>query len=701
MDPRSDVYALGCVLYEMLAGQPPFSATTAQAVLVKILTADAPSITSERRTVPPNVGAALAQALEKLPADRFTSAAEFATALGDESFTYKARARTSTATAPSETMVPVVTARPWHRDGRFVAAVLVAAATSALAAWGWLRPSPAPGVPTRAQVTGLDIPIVGGGGGRVSLAISPDGRWIVAVGVEGPTRYLYIRPADDTEWRQLPNTEGASNPTFSPDGQSVAFSTSTAISKVPITGGPALPIAPGTDPHWGPNDTIVYVERATGALYRVGSSGGEPELLLESDTVFVRYPHLLPNGKAVVFGTRTSGDPLDSRILIFEMETSEVRELVPSGSNPHYVPTGHLIFGHGDGALMGVPFDLETLQTTGAQVTLLPALTVFTSGASQFSVSQTGTLIYDGGASAFGGGAARLLVEVDLEGVESPLPLSAGVMDTPRYSPNGSKIAYSDGGEIRVYDVVTGASPQFASGGLPVWSPSGEYLYFAVGGALADGYRRPSDGLEEAMQLWNRPNGNYVTDVSPGDSIIVVRDNSADRGRDVLLMRQGADSAEFEGFLTAQWNETNAKISPDGRWLAYQSDESGEYRIYVGSFPVIAGRQGVSPGLGTDPVWSPDGGTLYYRSGSRFMAVEVTTEPAFAVLSAPDVLFDEPRYSRYQGPGLVRTWDIHPDGSRFIMVAPEGGEAGTAGASLTEVYLVVNWFEELRERLGN
>ena len=256
--------------------------------------------------------------------------------------------------------------------------------------------------------------------------------------------------------------------------------------------------------------------------------------------------------------------------------------------------------------------------------------------------------------------------------------------------------------------MVTGASPLFTAVGagaagatFPVWSPSGEYLYFSVGGAVADGYRRPTDGSEEATQLWDRPSGNYVRDVSPGDSIIVVRDLTADRGRDLLLMRQGADGPEFEDFLTAEWNESAAEISPDGQWIAYQSDESSEYRIYVHSFPVITGRHSVSPGLGTDPVWSPDGRTLYYRSGSPFLAVDVTTEPVFAVLSAPEVLFHEPNYSGAQNLGLVRTWDIHPDGSRFIMVASEGGESRAGAGLLTEVYLVVNWFEELRQRMGN
>ena len=186
--------------------------------------------------------------------------------------------------------------------------------------------------------------------------------------------------------------------------------------------------------------------------------------------------------------------------------------------------------------------------------------------------------------------------------------------------------------------------------------------------------------------------------MSVGDSIVVIREDSPDRGRNLLLMRQSGGSVEIEDFLAAEWNEMNGEISPDGRWIAYQSDESGEYRVYVHSFPVITGRHSVSPGLGSDPVWSPDGQRLYYRSGPRFMAVAVETEPDFSALAAPEVLFDRPEYTRWQNPGPTRTWDIHPDGSRFVMVK-SGDESGVGG--FAEVYLVTNWFEELRQRMGN
>ena len=267
VDPRSDVYALGCVLYEMLAGEPPFSASTAQAVLVRILTSDAPSITSVRRTVAPHVAAALAQALEKLPADRFANAAEFATALADESFTYQTRPRATVATPTVEVAaatVPEPPGRAWLRDPRS----LVATVAIALAAWGWLSrpPAPEPGVPTRAAVTGINNITVGGGW---KLAISPDGRSILKVEQDA----FHIRPANDPEWRQLPNTEGGRNPTFSPDGLSVASQMGAGdngISKVSISGGPALPVTTsGSSPHWGLDETIVYDDG--GRPYRVSS----------------------------------------------------------------------------------------------------------------------------------------------------------------------------------------------------------------------------------------------------------------------------------------------------------------------------------------------------------------------------------------------------------------------------------------------
>jgi serine/threonine-protein kinase len=601
--------------------------------------------------------------------------------------------------------VPVqeVAAPKKGRDFRLIAVIGIAVVFAGLAAWGWLQPAPVPDalVPTRITLTDFEISRQNGW----RLAISRDGRAIVAGHAESGASALYLRPADATEWRELGNTQGATNPGFSPDGQWVYFDQggSSGIYKVPISGGPALPIVTnGGNGHWATNDTIVY--SAGGQIYRVAGAGGESELLFASDSIAANRPHLLPGSYGVIFGTGTGGGTaLSSRVLLLEIETGEIREIVPSGNQPWYVSTGHIIYGHGDQALMAVSFDVETLEVTGTPVTLLPNLNVYGGGASQFAVSETGTLIYDAGSDSGGGGNASTLVQVDMEGVEQPLPLSPGALDVPRYSPDGGKIAYEDGAEIRIYDVVTGASPQFtASGGAyPVWSESGNDLYYTSSAPPdgSGGWSRPSDFSEEGEQVYALSSFSLISDVSSGDSILLVRATQGETSRDLLLFREGPGSLTPENYLTAEWNEGNPEISPDGRWVAYQSDESGEPRIYVHSFPSISGQRSVSPGLGTDPVWSPDGQKIYYRSGSQFLSVDVTTDPVFEV-SAPGLLFENVGYTRIQSQGWVRNWDLHPDGDRFIMVRSEGG-AGGGGATLNAVYVVVNWFEELRARMGN
>ena len=698
VDPRSDVYALGCVLYEMLSGQPPFSASSAQAVLVKILTMDAPSITSERRTVPPHVGHALAKSLEKLPADRFTSAAEFAAALGDEGFTYKARARTATAVTPSETKVPVATAQPWHRDGRVVAALLVAVTTSALAAWGWLRspPNPEPGVTTRAEVTGVAIEFLGGGW---RLAISPDGRSILqrADVLRGP---LLIRASSDPEWRPLPNTEGANDPTFSPNGQSVAFdfAVDPGISKVSVSGGPALPIVTsGSNPHWGLDDTIVYDDG--GRLYRVASSGGDPQVLLESDTLSVSRPHLLPNGRGVVFGT--GSDAQASRILIFEIETGEVRELIPSGNQPRYVSTGHLLYGHGDGALMGVPFDVETLEVTGAPVTLLPSLAVFGSGASQYGMSNNGTLIYAAPAGVDPGAIGRSpLVWVDMEGNETMLPLRQEGVRIPRLSPEGSRIAYQWGGQIWLYSIETGTNTQLTFEGQsrgPTWSPDGLFVYFMSTRAGTEGpdlFRKATDGASEAEQLWRREGGEVtLTSIAPDGSWLVVAELNTGTDLDMALASVGTDSVSFREYLRADWREAEGTISPNGRWMAYSSGElgGGGTQVFVRGFPERTGQWRISEGNGFKPVWAPDGSALYYVAPPNLMKVDVSTEGTFSH-GQPTSLFT---WSYDTGGPGETGYDIHPDGDRFLVA--QGGGVGGFG----DVYIVTNFFEELLERMGN
>ena len=680
VDPRSDVYALRCVLYEMLAGQPPFSATTAQAVLVKILTADAPSITTEHRTVPPNVGAALAQALEKLPADRFTSAGEFGSALGDERFTYQARARTFTALPEQRGGPPAAaTVEPWHRDRRLLVTAVV---VSALATWGWLRPTPIPepGVPTGAEITGLDLAM----GGR-RLAISADGRFLVAGHrEEGRDPALYIRAANAAEWRRLENTEGGSNVTFSPNGDWVAFDVGfSEIFKVPIVGGPRLPLANGFGPNWGLNDTIVYSR--DGALYRVGPSGDEPTLLLaSSDTLQVCCGELLPNGRGVVF---SAGAPIrESRVMLLEIETGEVRELGLFGVAPHYLPTGHLIYGHPGQALMGVPFDLKTLQTTGTPVTLLPEMDVyFPGGASQFSVSETGTLIYASG-RASNTGSLRSLVWVDRQGREEPIAAPPRQYTYPRLSPDSRRVAIDtrdETGGILIWDFAGETSTRLTLGDAqqaiyPAWTPDGERIAHGTGGSEVYWKRSNNTGIPEAPIEFE--NGRQLRPYffTPDQTALVARyQQAAESADDLIMISLDTDSAVWR--LNGDYRELNAELSPDGRWMAYQSDETGQSEIYLRPFPEVGTNQvAISNNGGVTPLWSRDGRELFYLqpgvAGGQLIGVSFdTTDPegAFTFRSRETVM-DWPYFTGNAG----RNYDVSADGQRFLAITLELGSKG-------------------------
>ncbi len=483
VDPRSDVYALGCVLYEMLSGQPPFLASTAQAVLVKILTMDAPSITSERRTVPVHVASALARALEKLPADRFASAADFATALGDESFTYQARPRPTVAATPPEPVaapVPVSASRPWNRMqvGLGTTAVLFAG----LAAWGWLRPQPVL-QPTQAVLDIGDNPL------RVQneIVISPDGSRLAVAGIvlddqEG----LYWRDAAAEDFRRIPGTEGdVRYISFSPDAEWLAYTQAGGLFKVAISGGAPRPVVPSgsfdvSDNHWGDDGTIVFTQGGGNGLYRVPDTGGEPETLLES--LGIRNPRLLPGGQSVLF----TDAPTTSTYLL-DLRSEQVIELIPGGVDAMFVETGHLLYADQAGGLWAVEFNVGRGELVGDAVPVLDGLSVAFRMFARYSVSKSGTLVYGAGGGATGGGGSQLLIR-DLEGdVEVP-PLDPRVFFGHRWSPDGQSVAYFglDTGDpdpdIFTYNVELGTTPRpLTSEGvniLPVWSPDGSHIAF-------------------------------------------------------------------------------------------------------------------------------------------------------------------------------------------------------------------------------
>ncbi len=693
VDPRSDVYALGCVLYEMLAGQPPFSATTAQAVLVKILTVDAPSIMSERRTVPPNVGAALARSLEKLPADRFTSAAEFAGALGDESFTYQTRPRPAVAPPTGEAVaVPTLgaPARPWLRDPRSMASLGVAALFAVLYAVGMFSGPPEMELPLRVGASNLEIRAPSASGGR--LAISRDGSHLAVASYEGGVSKLFVRRADEREFREIPGTEGGFHPTFSPDGDWLAFTQGTAINRVEISGGPVLPVVEGSYPHWGVDETLVF-SGASGGIYQVSASGGEPSLILAGVGAVV-FPQLLPDGEAIIF--QGQGGFEQRTLMVVDIESGVVTDLGEGNvNNPRYVSTGHVVYGHGSQALMAVPFDLGTHRTAGEPATVLPKVLVYPGGATQFAVSETGRAVY--GLPPGDAGAPAQLLIVDAGGVGTPLPVQGAFFFHPRFSPSGRQIVYGEVGSIFVYDRETGENNPLEAGLLPWWSRDGRYVHFGSN-LSSGGLRQLYDGSEEAEQLYRRDGISLPLSMSIDGAQLLIMENTPDRGYDLVIMSEDGD--RVRDYLRADWNETMATISPDGARAAYVSDESGIREVYVRSFPDADAedRVSVSEGGGTEPVWAPDGSAIYYRNGSSVMRSSIAAGEMFSVDTAEEIFRD----SWVLDPGIYpRTnWDVHPDGESFLFVRAAGAELND-GVPVMRLELVVNWFEELRERVGN
>ena len=492
VDPRTDVYALGSVLYEMLVGDPPYQGSTAQAVLAKILTDPAPAPTKVRLSIPPNVDAAIRKALEKLPADRFTAAQDFAGALGDSGFRHGEEVAARVAAAP----------RPWRRDRRSIAALAVAAAFAVLYIWEMSSGSSAVRpVSFRSGLTDFEVLAPAGTGNRVD--ISRDGSLIVAVSIgEQGVSKLFLRRADQLEFREIPGTEDAIYPSFSPDGQWIVFEVTAQLNRVEVSGGPVLPVTEGRRPHWGLDGRIYY--DLLGELYHVSPSGGEPVLILDGDSLDAQRPFALPDGEAVLF--QTGGDMSSNGVMLLEVASGVVTDLGITGNNPRYVPTGHLVYGHEDQALRGVPFDLATHRVTGEAATVLPGVLVFGGGATQFAVSETGTAVY--GLTTLEPGALSRLVVVDLTDGETPLPVTGGVLWHPRFSSNGRQIAYQGDGGIFIYDRDTGENRPLGgpNSNFPWWSRDGRYVYFTQGGlrVSATGVRRLADGSEEAESLYQR-----------------------------------------------------------------------------------------------------------------------------------------------------------------------------------------------------
>jgi serine/threonine-protein kinase len=698
--PRSDVYALGAMLYEMLTGDPPFTGSTAQAVVARVLTEAPRPMLPQRHTIPRHVEAAVLTALEKLPADRFATAAEFADALKDKAY--------SSTVSLSAAQAPAAAGRA--RRGRLslpVAALSAALAVAVgVALWGWLRPEP-PRPLTQFSLSlpaaqALQPPLPTGG---ARIALSPDGRALVFSGPADGGSRLWLRRFDQLEATPIAGTDGGASPFFSPDGQRLGFIKSgTQVRIASLAGAPTVTLtdkANTSSGDWG-DDGYVYFEVDSGVA-RMRATGGEIEPVFtitpERKEIATEWVHVLPGAKGVLFRLRHVGEgPADFQIMAAPLPRGEARSLV-RGVYAAYAPTGHVLVVTADGKLIAIPFDPEKLAITGAPIAMIEGVGVRSGGFNvDLSLAGNGTLVYTTGGTL----GSRRAVMVSREGGVSQEEGGwdpQGVIETARLSPDGKSLAVGLSREGRrdiwVKQLPDGPFSRITFGDTssvrPSWSADGRDVLYVVdrtGSSVGPAYARRADGTGVARLLISSPKFDVGQVVASRDGgWLIFRTAQTGPGNpDIVGLRSG-DSTVVE-LVTSPASEYHPALSPDGRWLAYASNESGAFEVYVRPFPETStAKWQISTAGGSEPTWSSTGRELLYINGrTEMVSAEIQPGAGFAV-GKQRTLFSVSQFAR---PGPVPSYSLTPDDRRFMVVRE--GEA----TQQSELIVAENWLEGLR-----
>jgi serine/threonine-protein kinase len=685
---RSDVYALGCVLYEMLMGEPPFTGPTAQAIMARVMTEQPRSLQLQRHTIPAHVEAAVRVALEKLPADRFATAAEFAAALEGRLAT-RAATRAQPA-APGALRWRSVT----------IAAGVVAIGCAALAVWA-LRRSPAQ------QVTRVSVAFPAAERLRTTstrrFAIAPDGSRIVYVGPDTVGTQLWVRELNALNARPLPGTSNAMAPFFSPDGKSVAFFTGSPgdLKVVPVAGGPALTVVrDSANPFggdWGA-DGMLYFDNQESRIARVPSAGGAVEAVSTLDSALGQtehdWPELLPGGKAALVQIWHTSIG-DAEIGVLDLATRKATPVI-QGAYGRYLPTGHILYATFNGSLMAVPFNARRRAVTGAATAIAEGVQVDGySGSAQFAVSRGGTLLYMPG----GGVGSEQVVLVDRGGRMTPVDSAwRGNFGTLALSPDGTRLAItvtsSDGEQVWVKQLPRGPLTRLTFGGSanrPTWTPDARRVAFmsSRAGGRRSLFVQRFDGSAEAESVLAHPRQvDEVAMTGDGRTFVVRLGSGGTRTRDIYALTPGVDTVP-RALVSGVFDEFGADVAPGDHWFAYVSNESGRSEVYVRRLDDPgAGRTQVSVDGGEEPRWAHNGRELFFRTRrGEMMVAEVSAGATFSA-RPPRALFNAPNVATDPN---HRAYDVTRDDRRFVMV-------NRAVNEVSELVLVLGWFDELRGR---
>jgi Tol biopolymer transport system component len=691
-DHRSDIFSFGSILYEMLSGQRAFRRETMAETMTAILKEEPPELSETNAKINPALEKIVRHCLEKKPERRFQSAS-------DLGFAIEALSTASSTQSTTQLDTPVLP-RANRRISLITAGVLLVLLGTVLAAFLisrlWSR-SGAAATAVRRVAISLTTPLALGkycplGIGRTAVALSPDGSLLVYAGEQNGKSQLFVRRLDSFDARPIPGTEGAYAPFFSPDGRWIAFFAANTLQKVSLQGGQPVTLCESRTSHggaWGPDDTILFADGEGTRLVRISASGGEPKTIVtlgelnQGDWGF-STPEFLPDGDTALVTVWRTNNPDNYRIGALSLKTGKLRIVVEGGVNPHYLSPGLLVYARG-ATLIAAPFDVRTTTVDGPGVALIENVRSEEWGSVQYTLAHDGTLVYVSGGPAWIG----KLVWADRTGATTPIAAPARAYQNFSLSPDGQSVALELSEatrDIYLFEFARGGMIRFTNdgeNGCPRWTPDGKQVTFwrrKAGGF--DIISKAIDSGSEAMFM-SRATGELQS-WSPDGKTLVFMQNTPETSLD-LWMKSG--DLPPRPWLVTRFRELLATFSRNGKYVAYTSDESGQYEIYVRPASGEGAKWQVSSEGGEEPLWSKDGHELFYRNGPKWMAVDVTTDPQFKA-GTPHMLFEGPYLNV---PGV--SYDVAADG-RFLLLEENFKQPPTL-----QLQAIFNWGEEVKRRV--
>jgi eukaryotic-like serine/threonine-protein kinase len=683
-DARSDIWAFGCVLYEMLTGRRAFEGKSQASVISAIMASEPPPIATFQPMAPPALDHTVRTCLAKNPDDRFQHARDLLLQLK------------WVISAGSQVGVPatVVATRRRRASVRIAAAVAASILGTAALMYALLKPEEPRAVDVVRAAIPLPVATRYSPTVTTNLAISPNGNHLAFLGFVRDSAQLFLRDNRTGETRAIAGTENAIMPFFSPDSEWLAFLGGGMLKKVAVRGGSPSPIAdvPPTPfgATWAADGTIIFSQSGAGPLMRISGDGGKaaPVTTLAKGEISHRWPSMMPDGKTLLYTAGLGGSWSDANIIAQRLDGSSRTVVLQGGSSPRYAPTGHLIYARGS-TLYAVAFDPKRLTTSGAARQLVDGL-IFTAsdGRAHYAVSQNGSLVYAAGIETT---PHRTLAWVSRDGKVDPLPVPEHGFEHPRLSPNGNYIALTIRGEgdtdIWLYDLRSAALSRFTTGAgedeSPVWTPDSLSLTFSASraGKPRQTLISPIDRSRPEEELFSSTRHQHLGGWTPDGQTLVSEE--VDESWTLYVSRRGGTGTPL---ATTPFQEQGVTVSRDGKWIAYSSNESGPPQVFVQAFPGPGARLQISTDGGTEARWSPASNELFYRNGDKMMMVTYTTTPQFTA-SPPKPLFT----LKMARMGWAQAnYDVSRDGKRFLVVQ------GDEDQLPTELQLITNWFEELK-----